>query len=153
MFCTDPKAEVTTQMIDPLHWKLQNGYSDTLASFVNLDNPSVNPTIESFFKDPKAMKWFADNFQKPGLMSSSTATKIDMETSGPQPIGKTSGILVTAASNKKEALKDARAKKQPKTAPATLLSLPKVRLTGKTPTSQTQDMQSAGESCAAAVVS
>ena len=111
-----------SQRIDVVDWQLQNHWSDLRLAFVNVDNETIKPSAASFFTGQQAA-WKNRYFEKQAMRQSSEqiARQLEREATKTDIGGKK--VLTKAADAKKEVLKEARAKRHPKTQMRTSLNV------------------------------
>ena len=116
------KVPVLGQRIDPVHFELASAYGDIVAAFVNKNNPTIKPTIASFFMNA-AGDW-KTHFERAGWkVSSERVASAVTEANNKMLSGKGSGIILQGNKAKKaQNLQEARSKRQPKSAMRTPLA-------------------------------
>ena len=119
----DVEVTVVGQRIDALNWEIVSHCSDMGAMFTNLHNSTLKPTLASFFIGDSG-RWKRLHYEKEAMRTSSEAAKVETESAEElNSVGQKAEILTIATENKKAKVKEARAKRTPKTSMKSTMSV------------------------------
>ena len=128
------QVDLSAQFLSPNNFDINLPWHDMSCCLVNTANPSIKPTVASFFgKDCSAF----NHMTKIGIMATAERCRVDIEHGRKdEDIGARTDILQSASTKKVEAMKEARSKRAPPKPAAVplVLSIPsskRVRLTEK----------------------